>query len=894
MTKNNNKSDKEIRDLFKKFSSTKKGLSDKDAKDRLVIYGPNEIEKKKENRVLKILFRQFKSIIVWVLFFAAFISYYIGEIHSFWTITFIIWFVIFLGFIQEYKAEKAMEELKNMLNPITKVLRNNRVKKIPIKEVVPGDIILLESGDIVPADSVVFEAKMLNVDESILTGESISVEKSVGDTIFAGSKVVFGKCKALVIATGPNTELGKIAKLIQEDEEKTPLQIRMNQLTKVLLLFSLGISILTFIIGLSKGAPKIELLIVILSLIVASIPEGLPLTLTLTLAYGMHKMAKHKAIIRKMSAVETIGNVSVICTDKTGTITKNEMTVKKIYVYNKIFDVTEIGYEPRGEIKYKGKKTNLEKEPDLEMLFKASILCNNSYLENIKGIWKIIGDPTEGSLIVAALKANLKKEEIEKKYPRIEEIIFTSERKMMTTIHEYNGKKIAFVKGAPEIILNKSKFIRKNGKVVKLDEKTKEKIIKINKSFASDAYRVLAIAYKDKIKSIKSNVEKDLIFIGLVGIMDPPRKEVKNAVKSCKKAGIKIVMITGDNEETAKSVAKMIGLYEKKPELNNIKNKKLKKMIKDGILLGEDLEKLEDKEFDSIVDEILIYARIKPEQKLRIVEALKRKGHIVAMTGDGINDAPALKRADVGISMGIKGTDVAKEASVMILQDDNFATIVEAIKQGRTIYENIKKFTFYLISRNYCEVFLTLLAISFFGFELLPILALPILFINLIGEEFPALALSFDPPRKDIMSKQFKRANKFITKKDIILLLGLALIMTLVSFTIFAYSNPIENIKKARTVTFVTLIGMVIFNIFNFRSLDNSIFKTGLMLNRLLFIGISITLILTIIIIYVPYFQTIFGFTSIGIEDWLLALLASFITMIYAELLKILLKNKTF
>lgn len=876
-------------EVFDKLKSSKVGLTEKEAEKKLEKYGFNELKEKRKVTPFKVLLRQFTNFIIYVLFAAAAISFFIGEILSFWVILFIIGFVILLGFIQEYKAEKTMEALKKIVQPTTKVLRNGKVREIPTKEVVPGDILLLETGDKIPADAKIFEVIGLKVDESPLTGESIAVEKKESDLIFAGTQIVNGKCKALVTATGMQTKLGKIAGMIQEIDEKTPLQIKIAQLAKSLAIIALIAGVLTFALGLLKGAPMAGISIIALALAVAAVPEGLPLTLTLTLAYGMHRMAKHNAVIRKMLGVETLGNATIIATDKTGTITKSEMTVEKIFVNDKIFDVTGVGYEPSGDFFIGRKKIDANKEKNLALLLKATTLCNNAVLEEKKGKWKVIGDPTEASLVVVAAKANLCKEDLEREYQRIEEIIFTPERKLMTTIHKKGKEKIAFTKGAPEIVLKKCEFIEKNGKTEKLSKDEITKILKMNGDFANSALRVLGVAYKKVSKPLTpERVETDLIFLGLVAMIDPPREEVKEAIETCKKAGIKVVMITGDNEETAKAIAKKIGLFDGNKKFDKIKSEKIRRIVVDGTITGSELDELNEKEFESIVEEICIYARIMPEQKLRIVKALKEKGHIVAMTGDGVNDAPALKKADIGVAMGIKGTDVAKESSDMVLQDDNFATIVEAVRRGRTIYENIEKFTCYLISFNFVQVMLILLSITLLGFEFLPLIALQILFINVVAEEFPSIALGMDPPRKDNMLKPPRKPKQMIlTKRNLILVFTLAAFMTLMSFVVFTFANPTENIENARTMTFAAIIGMVIVNTFNFRSLDESVFKTGFLSNRWLVLATFTTILTTLSVMYIPFFQKIFELTTLSLVEWIIPLLAAFTTLIFAEIIKV-------
>ena len=880
----------DLSNVFQELESSTSGLTEEEAENRLEKYGFNELEEKRKITALKILVRQFANFIVWVLFAAAMISLIVGEQLNFWVISSIIGFVIALGSVQEYKAEKAMEALKKIVEPTATVLKDGKVREIMTRMVVPGDILLLESGNKIPADAKIFEVVGLKVDESALTGESVSVEKKKGDLIFAGTQIVHGKCKALVIATGMQTKLGKIAGMIQEGEEQTPLQVKMAQLAKSLAIIALVACALTFTLGLLTGAPLEGMLLIALALAVAAVPEGLPLTLTLTLAYGMHRMAGHNALIRKMLGVETLGSTTVICTDKTGTLTKNEMTVEKIFVDGGFIDTTGVGYEPDGDFYADGEKIDVVENDNLAMLLKAAVLCNNAVLDERGGKWEVIGDPTEVSLIVAAAKAGLWADDLKDEYQKIEEIVFTSERKQMTTVHKKGAELIAFTKGAPEVILKKCKFIAKKDGIEKLDANEITGMLEANSSLASSAFRVLGVAYRTVSEPLTpENIEKDPIFLGLIAMIDPPREEVKKAISACKKAGIKVVMITGDNEETAKAVAKKVGLFDEDQKFEDIADEKLRRITKDGAITGSELDELDEGELCKIVEAINIYARTMPEQKLRIVRALQDKGHIVAMTGDGVNDAPALKKADIGIAMGIKGTDVARESSVMVLQDDNFATIVEAVKQGRTIYANIEKFTCYLISRNFTEVILILLGITLLGFEFLPLLALQILFINMFDEIMPAIGLGLDPTQEGIMSKNPRNPEaRILKKRNLILIVSIAAIMASASFLVFILNNPEVDIGKARTLTFAAIVSMILFIPFAFRSLEEPIYKIGILTNKLLIVGVSATFLLTLGVMYIPFFQKIFELTTLSPVDWIIPLSAALVSLIFAEFIKMM------
>jgi len=880
----------DINDIFAALETSKEGLSFEDAKIRLEKYGINELEEKQKVTPLKVLLNQFADFIVWILFAAAIISLMIGETINFWVISSIIAFVIILGFIQEYKAEKAMEALKRIVEPTTKVLRNGRRKEILTKDVVPGDILLLETGGSIPADAKIFDITGLKVDEAALTGESGSVEKKEGDMVFAGTQIVHGKCKAVVTATGMQTKLGQIAGMIQEVEEKTPLQIKISDLAKSLAILALSASTLAFILGMIKGAPLGSMLIIALALAVASVPVGLPFTLTLTLAYGMHKMARQNALIRKMLGVETLGSTTVICTDKTGTLTKNEMTVEKVYVDETFFDITGVGYEPKGDFSVDGAKIDVTKHENLSMLLKAATLCNNAGFEEKQEKWKLIGDPTEISLVVAAAKADMWQDDLENDSRMIEEILFTSERKLMSTVHEKRGEKCktVFSKGAPEFLLKKCSFIRKRDGVEELTRDEVARILETNHDLASSAYRVLGVAHKEMNEPLTpENIEKDLVFLGLVAMIDPAREEAKEAIVTCKKAGIKVVMITGDNDATAKAIAENIGLFDEVGDFGDLADEKLRRVVADGVITGSELESLDEDEFESVVEGISIYARMMPQQKVRIVKALQKKGHIVAMTGDGVNDAPALKKADIGIAMGIKGTDVAKESSTMVLQDDNFATIVDAVKQGRAIYANIEKFTCYLVSRNFTEVILIMMGIILLGFDFLPLLALQILFINMFDEVMPAIGLGLDPAREGIMLKRPRDPyEKILKRRNLILIVSMAFIMGMAAFMVFVLDNPANEIEKARTLTFATIVSMILFIPFAFRSLDDSIIKVGFFTNKLLIAGVFGTFLLTLGVMYIPFFQNIFELTPLSLTDWLIPLSVAFAAMIFAEVIK--------
>ncbi|MCP2597037.1 calcium-translocating P-type ATPase, SERCA-type, partial [Candidatus Aminicenantes bacterium AC-335-G13] len=879
----------EINEILKKLNTDFSGLSSEEARRRLEKYGYNEIRRFKRITPFQIFIRQFTSFLVLILISAIVISLLIGEKLDAIVISCIVVLNGIFGFVQEYKAERAIEALKKLTALKAKVLRDGKVNIINAEEVVPGDIILLETGDKVPADSRLFSTSALQINEASLTGESIPSKKHCKplpeetpvvdqeNMAFMGTVVTRGRGKAIVVRTGMDTELGKIAEMVQEVEEKlTPLQITLKEFSKWLGIVTIGICFVIFLIGISRqfittGNLSVTYLNMIflaaVSLAVAAIPEGLPAIVTITLALGVQRMAKRNALIRQLPAVETLGCTNIICTDKTGTLTKNEMTVKKLFVDNKIIEVTGEGYKPEGKIVFKENEIN---KKDLQLLLKIGALCNNAGLIYEK-IWKIIGDPTEGALIVSALKFGIDKKVLEKELPRIEEIPFEPERKLMTTIHKCNEKIIAFVKGAPDIILEKCMYIQINGKIRKITEGDKEIILKANQEMANKALRVLGFAYKEIKEDRKleeKNIEKDLIFVGLQGMLDPLREEAKDAIKKCKLAGIRTVIITGDHKFTAMAVAKELGLIES--------DKK--------VLTGEELNKMDDRELEEAIDKIVIYARVSPHHKVRILEALKKKGYVVAMTGDGINDAPALKKSDIGVAMGISGTDVAKEASDMVLVDDNFASIVNAVEEGRGIYQSIKEFVQYTLSSNLGEILVIFLAILI-GWPL-PLIAIQILWVNLLTDGLPGLALGLDPFDKAIMKKPPRRKGEKIVNKEVIEnILIVGIVMCIGTLLLFHYYGL--GTTKARSIAFTTLVMFQLFNVLTYRAKK---FKIEFHRSKFLISAVIISLIMQIVILYPPL-NIAFKTTPLSLTDWLKIILISFTLYIILEVRKIV-KNR--
>ncbi|MCW1309910.1 MAG: calcium-translocating P-type ATPase, SERCA-type, partial [Candidatus Nanoarchaeia archaeon] len=826
-----------------------------------------------------IFLNQFKDIFVLMLLAATVISFLIGETVDAIVIAAIVILNAIVGFIQEYRSEKAMEAMRKLTSPKARVIRNGKEVLIDAREVVPGDILLLEAGDRIAADARIIEAIDLKLDEAVLTGESTPVNKTIEkipketkisdrkNCVFMATHVIYGRGKAVVTATGMNTEFGKIAEMVQEiEEEETPLKRKLEDFAKKLakliiviciIIFALEVYELVFIEKITGGPSLIKGLVeefmTAVALAVSAVPEGLPAVVTVSLALGARELAKKNAIIRKLSSAETLGSTTVICSDKTGTLTKGEMTVRKIFVNGEIINVSGVGYDSKGEFLKGNKQINPEKDEHLLTLLRIGVLCNNaSYAEG-----KITGDPTEGALLVAAYKAKITKEELEKEFPRLHEIPFSSERKRMTTIHQVGKKKVAYVKGAPEIILARCTHIYEKDMIRSLSEKDKKEILKTNEEMASEALRVLAMAYREVPEKFKEDeVEDKLIFVGLMGMIDPPREEAKEANRVCVEAGIKTVMITGDHKLTAIAIAKEIG------------------MLKEGdkVLTGEELDKMSDEEFEKIVENVRVYARVSPEHKMKIVKALKKRGHIVAMTGDGVNDAPALKQADIGIAMGITGTDVSKEAADMVLADDNFATIVNAVKGGRVIYDNIRKFVFFLLRCNFDE--LGIIGIfALLGLPL-PLSAPMILWINLVTDGGPAIALSMEPPEEDVMKRPPRDPKQGVLYGRFASILASFFTQFFGTAGIFCLSYYIwkEPLQEAMTMAFIQATFQELATVWNCRSEKKSVFRMNPFTNKFLVIAVLASLVLTASLTIVPVFQQMFGTVALSLTDWIIVI----------------------
>jgi len=884
------------------------GLDSEEAKQRLVKYGYNELEERKKRTALRMFLEEFKDIFIILLLVATAFSAGIGYYESLSdptkgletysdaiVIGIIVLLVVVAGFIQEYRAEKALEALKKLAAPKARVIRNGKEETIPAREVVPGDVLAIETGDSMPADARLIEAVELKTDEAVLTGESTPVNKSLeavkpdtpvaerSNMVFTATHAIYGRGKAIVTSTGMNTEFGKIAELVQTaEEEETPLQRRLDKFAKKIAMVVAAVCVIVFAlevfevlsVGLKPGWEEgfIGAFMSSISLAISAVPEGLPAIVTISLALGAREFAKRNAIIRKLSSAESLGATTIICSDKTGTLTKGEMTVRKLYCNGKVTEVTGVGYEPKGEFRQSDSLMNPKNDNDISLLLRIGALCNNARLDKVNNTWNIFGDPTEGALIVAAAKAGFEQEELERQYPRKNEMPFTSERKRMTTVHSTpEGEQVAYMKGAPEIILEKCAYITKNGEIKKLGSKDKNEILKVNEQLASDALRMLAMAYK-KLPNIagtfdEEKIERDLVFVGLEGMIDPPREEAIKANQVCQQAGIKAVMITGDHKLTAIAVAKEIGILKE----NSI------------VLTGAELDKIGDEEFKKTVEDVAVYARVSPEHKLRIVGALKGRGHIVAMTGDGVNDAPAVKSADVGVSMGISGTDVTREASDLVLTDDNFATIVKAVEQGRVIYDNIRKYARFLLACNFDEVLVIgLFAIlgGIFGTAMFPLPLLPsmILWINLVTDGAPAVSLATDPPDEDVMERKPRKPDEgilhgmgaFIIASFMLQSIGTILVFSLEYYLFPAHGfGTEETLAEARTTAFVQAAFFELFVVWNCRSEKRSVWRMGRdsLKNKFFVIAEIVSIAATLGICYIHPIASTFGLVPLTPTD---------------------------
>ena len=875
-----------------------KGLAEDEVKRRLEKYGYNELKKEEGISPFRLFMNQFKNIIIIILLIATVLSALVGEIFDAGLILVIVVFCAVLGFIQEYRAERALEALKKMLSPTITALRGGREEEVPSKELVPGDILLLEAGDKIPADARLIENHSLRCDEAPLTGESVPVGKDISpvpesvrvndrkNMIFTGTTVTYGRGKAVVTSTGMGTEFGKIAEEVTSVQTaKTPLEKRTDEIGKWLGIISFVICFLVAAVSVVReilGGGSVDLPFIVtmvmfaVSLAVAAVPEALAAIVTGALAIGMHQMAKRNALVRKMPAVETLGCTTVICSDKTGTLTKGEMTVRKIFTGGKRIEVTGAGYTPEGEFRGSSPLKTAD-HPSLQWLLRGGLLCSDALLEEKEGKWVVKGDPTEGALVVAAGKGGLHQVEMRLENPRMEEIPFSSERKRMTTIHQTEeGKKVAFMKGAPEVVLEKCSHVMEDGEIRELGEKERKEILAANEEMAQAALRVLGFAYRECVEPVECSeeyLEHHMVFVGLAGMMDPPREEAIEAIRVCKEVGIRPIMITGDHRLTAVAIAKEMGIYQEG----------------DRVLTGEQLENMPEEELEKIVNKVTVYARVSPMDKLKIVRAWKARGEIVAMTGDGVNDAPALKHADIGVAMGITGTEVTKEAADMVLSDDNFATIVKAIERGRWIYDNIKKYLTYLLRCNITEVAVIGGVVLISGPEYLPLLPAAILYINLVTDGLPALALGVAPPDPDIMKRPPRDPKESVFSWDVKLFILLALVIE-IPFFFFLFYHELGDMGHARTEQLFLFIIIELIIALNFRSMRFSVFK--LPPHLWLVLSILSQIILTAILIQIPAIRDAFGVNKPSASDFRIILGFGVVVFVCMEIIKAIIRSK--
>lgn len=903
------------------------GLTSEEAQRRLETFGPNELAEARRRTFLQMVIAQLKSFVIILLIVAAGISAFLGEWVDALAIIAIVLLNAVLGVIQESRAEQALAALKKLASPEALALRDGRRISVPASALVPGDIVFLESGNFVPADLRLLESVNLKIEEAALTGESVAVEKdasrvmnedaSLGDrrnTAFMGTVVAYGRGRGVVVSTGMHTQIGLIATMLQSvEEEETPLQRRLDQLGKTLGVAALGVCGVVLAAGVLQGGNLLEMFMIAVSLAIAAVPEGLPAIVTISLALGMREMIRRHALIRRLSSVETLGSATIICSDKTGTLTQNEMTVTRLWVDGQFIEVTGSGYRPEGEFHLNGRVIDPHEYPAVITALWVGTLNNDAVLENMgepgseNGGYRIVGDPTEGSLLVAAAKAGALADPLNRAYPRTNEIPFDSSRKRMVTVHaiedpeaepvtpQINGHERAkytiTMKGAPDVVLNLcNRYQTLDAQETRpLDEPMRQKILAANDAMTQDALRVLAMAYRvvdalpEEIND--QSLESDLIFVGMVGMIDPPRPEVAPALETARKAGIRTVMITGDYPNTARAIAERIGLLRTGHQ----------------VLTGADLNELDDETMRRQVQITDVFARVSPEHKMRIVDALKANNHVVAMTGDGVNDAPAIKRADIGIAMGITGTDVAKETADMVLTDDNYASIVSAIEQGRIIYSNIRKFVYYLISCNLAEIFIIFLPTAFgrllFPFAegrvLSPLEPIQLLWLNLLTDGAPALALGTEKGDPDIMDQPSRPPQEPIINR--IMQFGVAVqTIAITSVTLIAFGIGLQhNTQLAETMAFVTLSASELLRAFTARSERYPLFKIGVFTNRWMNIAVLVSLVLLMIVVYVPFMNVVFNTTPLGWTEWRLILPLLVVPSIAAEATKAVITWRT-
>lgn len=856
------------------------GLSTKDVEARKAKFGENALQGGKEKSMLEMALEQLKDFLVIILVVAAVISIALGEALEGVVILAIVVLNTILGVYQENKASNALKALKEMASPHAKVLRNGKIEEIASKDVVPGDVVILDAGDYIPADLRLIESVNLKIDEAALTGESVPVEKdasvilddeaSLGDRInsaYMGTVITYGRGRGLITNIGMETQMGNIANMLNTStDEATPLQRKLDSLGKTLGIICIAICIIIFGIGWMRGDNMFDSFMNAVALAVAAIPEGLTVVVTVVLAMGMQKMVKVNAIIKRLSAVETLGSTTVICSDKTGTLTQNKMTIQKMYNGSEIFDVTGTGYSPEGNIV---DEEGTIRNEDVARTLDIIVLCNDAKFNSSEE--SIIGDPTEGAMVVAAYKAGIDKDAIDAKYPRVQEIPFDSTRKLMSTVHDVDGKSLMYTKGAPDELLRRCDFVEISGEVIELSDEKREEILSVNQQFAENALRVIGAAYRevDDIH-VSFDDEKHLVFTGLVGMIDPPREEAKDAIDVCKHAGIQVKMITGDHKITATAIGRQLGI------------------VGDNAVAveGREIDEMDDAQLREVVKTVNVFARVSPEHKVRLVDAVRDNGNIVAMTGDGVNDAPSLKHADIGVAMGITGTDVSKEAADMILTDDNFASIVNAVSEGRTIYSNIRKVVGFLLSCNIGEILVIFLAMIF-GLPA-PLVPIQLLAINLITDAFPAFALGMEKAEEGVMDQQPRDPNESIVDpvmrnsvivQSIFLALG-----TLTSFLYGLYVH--DSIEVAQTSAFLTIVLGELLRAYSARSEHISIFKMNIFENSYLNKSVLVSVIFVFAAVFIPFMQPIFSTTTLQFDELAVAVVFAIIPLIGGEFAK--------
>ena len=867
-------------DLCGRLRSTPAGLTAAEAVRRLAEYGPNELEAAHRISPWTLLWAQFKNVLIVILLAATALSAVLGHGVEAVAITLIVLFAVLLGFVQEYRAERAIDALREMAAPMATVLRDGQETEVPARDIVPGDVLVLRAGNRIAGDARLLEAVNLQTQEAALTGESVPVEKQIdplgdpelalGDRknmIYAGTAATYGRGRALVVATGMKTEFGKIAELLQTVETgKTPLQENLDKLGQALARVAFVVVAAIVALGMFRGQPFVEMLVFGIALAVAVVPEALPAVVTISLALGVQRLVKRRALMRRLPAVETLGSTSVICSDKTGTLTRDEMTARKLYVAGQVLDVSGAGYEPHGEFSCDG--VRVEPSEPLKHLLRAAALASDAQIVRgeTDGTWHVKGDPTEGALVVAAAKAGLSKADLDARFPRVHEIPFASETKRMTTLQATPDGVVAYAKGAPEVILDSCTSQLMPDGEVRLDAAARTQILDAARRMASEALRVLAVA--TRAEATPQDAQREMTLLGLVGMIDPPRPEAQAAIQTCERAGIRVVMITGDHPTTAQAVAGELGL------------------LKTGrVVTGVELEEMSEAEFERDVEHIDVYARVSPAHKLRVVTALQNKGHVVAMTGDGVNDAPALKKADIGVAMGITGTDVAKEAAAMMLTDDNFASIVAAVEEGRGIFGNIKKYLMFLLSSNVGEIILmagaTLVALP------LPLTAVQILYVNLATDGLPALALAVDPPEPDLMHRRPRNPRTGIFTRPVVTLMLVGGVWSAaVNLGLFAWAlNSDRGAVEAMTMTFVSLVLIQFLKAYNFRS-DRLSVLTRPFANKWLNLAVLWELTLLALVVYLPVLQEPFGTFSLPFMDWAIVIGLSLTILPVLELAK--------